>query len=79
VAEPGAERFLLGGASLMLVGVLLAIPAPALITWLLVSREMTNVQTGFWLSVFGLIRGYIILAGIICLVYAFWMKFKMEK
>jgi len=74
-----AERFLVTGASLMLVGSLLDIPTPALSMWLSVAREMTNVQTAFWLSIFGLIRGIISLAGIICLVYAFWVKFKSGK
>jgi len=74
-----AERFLLVGASLMLVGSLLDIPTPALSMWLSVSREMTNVQAASWLPIFGLIRGVISLAGIICLVYAFWVKFKSGK
>ena len=74
-----AERFLLAGACLMLLASILAIPTPALGMWLHSGREMTNVQTAFWLSIFGLIRGIIGLAGIICLVYAFWVKFKSGK
>ena len=71
-----AERFLLVGASLMLLASILAIPTSALGIWLHTGREMTNVQAAFWLSIFGLIRGVISLAGIICLVYAFWVKFR---
>ena len=74
-----AERFLLIGASLMLLGAFLDIPTPALSIWLSVARGMTNVETALWLSIFGLIRGVISLAGIICLVYAFWVKFKSGK
>ncbi|GAH79289.1 unnamed protein product [marine sediment metagenome] len=68
-----AERFLLVGACLMLLASILVIPTAM---WLRPIREMTNVQTTFWFSIFGLIRGVIHLAGIICLVYAFWVKFK---
>ena len=71
-----AERFLLAGASLMLVQSLIAIPTTALSTWLIVDRGMANVEAASVLSVFGLVRGCIGLAGIICLVYAFWIKFK---
>ncbi len=74
-----AERFLLVGACLMLLASILAIPTSAFGMWLHTSREMTNVQAASWLSIFGLIRGAISLAGIICLVYAFWVKFKSGK
>ncbi|MBA7617867.1 hypothetical protein ES703_25185 [subsurface metagenome] len=71
-----AERFLIAGASLMLSKSLIVIPTPALITWLTVDRGMTNVEVASVLSVFSLVRGCIGLAGIICLVYAFWMRFR---
>ena len=74
-----AERFLLIGACLMLLASILAIPTSALGMWLHTGREMTNVQAASWLSIFGLIKGVISLAGIICLVYAFWVKFKSGK
>lgn len=74
-----AERFLLVGASLMLLGASLDIPTPALSMWLSVARGMTNVEAASVLSVFGLVRGVISLAGIICLVYAFWVKFKAAR
>ena len=73
-----AERFLLIGASLMLVQSIIAIPITALGTWLTVDRGMTNVEAAFMLSAFGLIRGCIGLAGIVCLIYAFWIKFKVK-
>ncbi|MFC1978177.1 hypothetical protein ACFLWS_07985 [Chloroflexota bacterium] len=71
-----AERFLLIGACLMMLASVLTIPASALGIWLLAGREITNVQAVSWLSIFGLIRGVVSMAGIICLVYAFWVKFK---
>ena len=74
-----AERFLLVGACLMLLASILAIPTSALSIWLSVVREMPNIQIASWLSIFGLIRGIISLAGIVCLVYAFWVKFKSGK
>ncbi len=74
-----AERFLLAGASLMLVQSLIAIPTTALITWLIVDRGMVNDEAASVFSIFGLVRGCIGLAGIICLVYAFWMKFNQAK
>ena len=74
-----AERFLLAGVSLMLLQSLLAIPTSALGIWLNADRGMTNVDIAFWLSMFGLIRGCVGLPGIICLVYAFWVKFKKRQ
>ena len=72
-----AECFLVAGASLMLSKSLIVIPTPALITWLTVDRGMTNVEVASVLSVFSLVTGCIGLAGIICLVYAFWMRFNV--
>ena len=74
-----AERFLLAGASLMLSKSLIAIPTTALSIWLTVDRGMANVEAASVLSIFGLVRGCIGLAGIICLVYAFWVKFRLGK
>ena len=74
-----AERFLLTGASLMLVQSLIAIPTTALSIWLTVDRGMANVEAASVLSIFGLVRGCIGLAGIICLVYAFWIRFKARS
>ena len=71
-----AERFLLAGASLMLVQSLIAIPTTALSIWLTADRGMANVEAASVLSIFSLVRDCIGLAGIICLVYAFWVKFK---
>lgn len=73
------ERFLIVGACLMLLTSVLAIPTQALNLWLHTGLGMPNTEIAFWLSMYGLIRGLISLAGIICLVYAFWIKFKTAK
>ena len=74
-----AERFLLAGAALMLAQSLLTIPTTALSIWLTADRGMANVAAASVLSIFSLVRGCIGLAGIICLVYAFWVKFRLGK
>ena len=71
-----AERFLLIGASLMLLQSLVAIPTAALGTWLMIDKGVPNVKAASVLSIYGLIRGCIGLGGIICLVYAYWVRFK---
>ena len=71
-----AERFLLIGSSLMLFRSLIAVSTASIVTWLTTSGEMSNVEIASVLGLFGLVRGLIGLAGIICLVYAFWIKFK---
>ena len=74
-----AERFLLAGTSLMLVQSLVTALTSAIVTWLTSDRDITNVEIASVMGAFGLLRGIIGLAGIICLVYAFWAKFKMGK
>lgn len=74
-----AERFLLIGACLMLLASFLAVPTQALNLWLHTGQGMPNAKIAFWLSMYGLFRGIIGLAGIICLVYAFWVKSKTTK
>ena len=71
-----AERFLLVGASLMLFASLLAVPTSALGMWLTVDKGTASAQAALWLSIYSLVKGGISLAGIVCLVYAFWVKFK---
>jgi len=73
-----AERFLLIGASLMLVQSLAAVPTSALGNWLMIDKGMPSVKAAFVLSIYGLIRGCIGLGGIICLVYAYWVRFKKK-
>ncbi len=74
-----AERCLVTGASLMLAQSLITALIAAITTWLTFGRDITNVKMAAMMGAFGLIRGIIGLAGIICLVYAFWVKFKAGK
>ncbi|MFC2006293.1 hypothetical protein ACFLVG_05025 [Chloroflexota bacterium] len=70
-----AERFLLAGASLEITGTLLRIPAGAISPWLFhggySTTYISSVTTGC-----GIFVNVIGMAGIICLIYAFWVKFK---
>jgi hypothetical protein len=74
-----AERLLVAGASLMLLQSVVAALTSAVVSWLTLERGMANVEIAFINGAFGLAKGLIGLAGIICLVYAFWLKFKAGK
>ena len=73
-----AERFLIAGGSIKLFGNLLIIPAVFLVPWLLLQGYSTDyvntVSNG--LSIFG---NVVSMAGIICLIYAFWVKFNKRN
>ncbi len=70
-----AERFLIAGASLKIISNLLGAAAVTLLPWLInegyraTSVQSINFGYGIFYNVIGM-------AGIICLVYAFWVKFK---
>ena len=70
-----AERFLIAGASLKIVSSLLNIPTVAIVPWL-VDRGYSVTDAVSWLSGYGIFCDVFGMAGIICLVYAFWVKFK---
>jgi len=72
-----AERFLLSGSCLMLMSSLLSVPIAAIVPWL-VEGGATVVEAASVVSGFNIFRGLIALAGIICLIYAFWIKFKVK-
>ncbi len=72
-----AERFLLSGSCLMLVSTLFTVPTAAIAPWL-VEGGASRVEAASVLSGFNLFRGLVGLAGILCLVYAFWVKFKVR-
>jgi len=74
-----AERFLVAGTLLMLAQSLITALIAAITMWLTFGRDITNVEMASVMGAFGLIRGLIGLAGIICLVYAFWVKFNQAK
>jgi hypothetical protein len=73
-----AERFLLAGSCLMLTTSLLSVPIPAIVSWL-VEGGASRVEAASVISGFNLFRGFIGLAGILCLIYAFWIKFKVKS
>ena len=70
-----AEKFLLAGTALMLVNSILIIPGGAVVPYL-VERGATMTDAASAASSLNLLRGIISMGGIICLVYAFWVKFK---
>ena len=70
-----AERFLIAGASLELVSNLLNIPTAAIVPWL-VQKGYSITYASSLASGYGVLRGVVGMAGIICLIYAFWVKFK---
>ena len=73
-----AERFLIAGVGLMLVNSILIIPGVAVVPYLVErGATMTDASSAAWSL--NLLRGVIGMAGIICLVYAFWMKFNQAK
>ena len=72
-----AERFLISGAGLKIIGNLLGIPAAFITVWLVdggysmdYAKSAAN-YCGIFINIIGM-------AGILCLIYAFWIKF-MER
>jgi len=72
-----AERFLLTGSCLMFANSLLRLPTTLIVPWLVKGGWSSNGALPI-LSGFNLFRGLVSLAGILCLVYAFWIKFKVR-
>ena len=70
-----AERFLIAGAGIKLAVVLLGIPLSTITFWLIdrgysiAYIDAVDTGGGIFLDIIGM-------AGIICLIYAFWVKFK---
>lgn len=73
-----AERFLIAGASLKIIGNLLGIPTVFIIPWL-VDKGYSPADAISASSGWGIFLNLIGMAGIICLIYAFWVKFKMRN
>ncbi len=70
-----AERLLFAGVSLMLVNSLILVLSEGLAMWL----HDTGMSLGSAFSGVLWVGRLISLAGIICLVYAFWIKFKVKS
>ncbi|MFC2005248.1 hypothetical protein ACFLUY_03380 [Chloroflexota bacterium] len=69
-----AERFLVAGVSLNIVRSLLRIPVTAVSLWLF-HEGYDTTYISLVTSGCGIFLNVISMAGIICLVYAFWIKF----
>ena len=74
-----AERFLIAGAGIKLAASLLAIPSTAIVFLLTPARPIEPSSVTSILSTYGILIDVIGMAGIICLIYAFWIKFSTIK
>ncbi len=70
-----AKRFLIIGAGLGIIGSLVRIPAAAVSPWLY-QQGYSLAQINFAALAYGIIPDVISMAGIISLIYAFWVKFR---
>ena len=73
-----AERFLVAGAGLKIIGNLLSTLSIVIIPWLVSAGYGVDyaspVVTGY-----GMFWKVVGMAGIVCLVYAFWVKFRLRS
>ena len=73
-----AERFLIAGASIKIIANLLTVPTVFIVPWL-VDGGYSMHSAASIATYCGIFINIISMAGIICLVYAFWIKFKMRN
>ena len=71
-----AERLLLIGCCLMLAESLVSPFSTVLMLWLIAQQSMPGQRASFIMSLTRIPLAIISLAGIVCLVYAFWIKFR---
>jgi len=71
-----AERFLIAGASLKIISNLLGLAAFAILH-VLINRGYSMTYANSVVFGYGIFCNVVGMAGIICLVYAFWVKFKV--
>ena len=71
-----AERLLLIGCCLMLAETLISPFTQVLMRWLIAQQNMSGQRIGITMSIAQIPLAIISLAGIVCLVIAFWKKFK---
>ena len=74
----GAEHLLIIGASFMLVRNLLTIPSAAIVPWLM-HNGYAITQANSLVSGYSIFSDVIGVAGILCFIYAFWLKFKFKR
>ena len=73
------EKLLVAGCSLLLLKTMLS-PLPRILIDFWMNREDMGVMTvGRMMSIFSIPGAVFSLAGFICLIMAFWMKFKVKK
>ena len=70
-----AERFLMAGAGIKITGNLLRIPTAFMPLWF-VDRDYSLTYASSVSNYCSIFLNIIGMAGIICLLYAFWIKFK---
>lgn len=73
-----AERFLVAGASLKIVSNLLSIATFAIIPWLINTGYSVDSANSVVFG-YGIFCNVVGMAGILCLVYAFWVKFRVRS
>jgi hypothetical protein len=73
-----AERFFIAGAGIKILGTLLSVPWVVISLWLhyegYTTTYINSISTGV-----NTFLSAVSLAGILCLLYAFWVKFKTNK
>ena len=74
-----AERLLLIGCSLMFAENLISPFSTVLITWLIAEQAVPVQRAAFIGGITGIPLGIISLAGIVCLVYAFWTRWRTKS
>jgi len=73
-----AERFLVAGAGIGIAGTLLRIPVSAISPWLF-QQDYSHTYISCVSTSCGIFLNIIGMAGIICFVYAFWLKFNARN
>jgi hypothetical protein len=73
-----AERFLVIGAGIGIIAALLYIPSVLLVPLLITEGTTTEYAMGF-VNTFSIIRSVVSAAGLICFIYAFWVKFNTGR
>ena len=73
-----AERFLIAGASLKIISNLLGPASFAILHWLIKEGYSIDYANSVVLG-YGIFCKVVGMAGIICLIYAFWIKFKARS
>jgi hypothetical protein len=73
-----AERLFIAGASIKLAAVLLGIPANSILVWLIGKGHETDYVSSVLIGS-SIFLEAVSMAGILCLVYAFWLKFNTKE